>query len=76
VPRRCVGLLPGAAFERTEATAAGLSRAGGPTVDDAGGEVRLVGGPRGRQIAVRRLVDSASGLFSCVCYSTILILFM
>jgi len=75
VPRRRVGLLPGAAVERTEATAAGLSSAGGPTVDDAGDEVRLVRGPRGRQ-SVRRVVDSASGLFSFVCYSTILILFM
>jgi len=42
--------LPGAAVERTELeTAARLSRAGGPTVDDAGGEVRLVGGPIGEQ---------------------------
>jgi len=52
-----------------------LSRAGVPTVDDAGDEVRLVGGPRGRQ-SMRRVVDSASGLFSFVCYSTILTLFM
>jgi len=41
VPRRRVRLLPGAAVKRTEATAAGLSRAGGPTVDDAADEVRL-----------------------------------
>jgi len=75
VPRRHVGLLPGAAVERTAATAAGLSRAGGPTVDDAGDEVRLVGGPRSRQ-SVRRVIDSTSGMFSFVCYSTILILFM
>jgi len=75
VARRRVGLLPGAAVERSEATAAGLGRAGGPTVDDAGNEVRLAGGPRGRQ-SVRRVIDSTSGLFSLVCYSTILILFM
>jgi len=70
-----VGLLPGAAVERTEATAAGFIRAGGPTVDDAGEEVRLVGGPRGRQ-SVRRVVDSASGLFSFVLFYYINIVYV
>jgi len=43
-PRRRVrGLLPGAAVERTEATAAGLSRADdGPTVDDAATKLNLL----------------------------------
>jgi len=51
VPRRRVGLLPCAAVERTEARQQdSVYRAGGPTVDDAGGEGRLVGGPFERQI--------------------------
>jgi len=47
-----------------------------PTVDDAGGEVRLLLVDREADSVRQVIVESASGLFSFVCYIVILILFM